>query len=136
MIYKLCRRCKTPIQHPLTYCPDCQEIYEEKQVELQRERNRRYDKKRDPKYKQFYNSKEWNLLKEKKLQDEQYRCERCKKLATEVHHIKYIQTTEGWELRLCYNNLEALCIDCHNYRHSRFQKRKVVKGNEVKTNSN
>jgi len=135
MIYKLCRRCKTPIQHPSTYCSKCQEIYEEKQMELQKERDRRYNKKRDPKYKQFYNSNDWKILKEKKLQDEQYRCERCKKLATEVHHIKYIQVDEGWELRLDYNNLEALCVDCHNFRHSRFQKRKVVRDNETKTNS-
>ena len=136
MIYKLCRKCKTPIIHPLTYCSDCQKIQDEQQIELQRERDRRYNKKRDPKYKQFYNSNEWKILKEKKLQDEQYRCERCEKLAVEVHHIKYIQTEEGWPLRLDYDNLEALCIDCHNYRHSRFQKRKAVRINETKTNSN
>lgn len=125
MIYKLCRRCKIPIEHPLTYCSTCHELYEERQIELQQERDRRYNKKRDPKYKQFYNSNDWRTLKEKKLQDEQYRCERCKKLAVEVHHIKYIQTEEGWELRLDYDNLEALCVDCHNYRHSRFQRKKV-----------
>lgn len=140
MIYKLCRRCKTPIQHPSTYCSNCQKIYEEKQIELQKERESRYNKKRDPKYKQFYNSIEWKILKEKKLQDEQYQCERCagkgkRKLATEVHHIKYIQTEEGWPLRLAYDNLESLCVDCHNFRHSRFQKRKVVKAYETKTNS-
>lgn len=127
MIYKLCRRCKVPIQHPKTYCDTCQEVYEEKKAALQKERDRRYNQKRDPKYKQFYNSSEWRTLKEKKLQEEQYRCERCKKLATEVHHIKYIQQEEGWELRLDYNNLEALCVDCHNYRHGRFQRRKAVK---------
>ena len=75
-----------------------------KPTELQKERDRRYNKKRDPKYKQFYNSNEWKVLKEKKLQDEQYLCERCSKLAVEVHHIKYIQTEE----RLDYDNLEAL----------------------------
>ena len=94
MIYKLCRKCKVPIKHPLTYCPECQKIYEEKQLELQRERDSRYNKKRDPKYKAFYNSKEWKALKEKVLQDYQYRCQHkgCSKLAVEVHHIKYIQT--------------------------------------------
>ena len=133
MIYKLCRKCKTPIIHPATYCSKCQKIFEEKQAELQKERDRRYNKKRDPIYLQFYKSNEWKLLKDKKLQDEQYLCERCKKLATEVHHIKYIQTEEGWLLRLEYDNLEALCTDCHNYRHSRFQRRR--KNNETKTNS-
>ena len=134
MIYKLCRKCKTPIIHPATYCSKCQVVINENQTELQKERDRRYNKKRDPKYLQFYKSNEWKLLKNKKLQDEQYLCERCKKLATEVHHIKYIQTEEGWPLRLDYDNLEALCTDCHNYRHSRFQRRR--KSNETKTNSN
>ena len=134
MIYKLCRKCKRPIIHPATYCSKCQVVINEKQTELQKERDRRYNKKRDPKYLQFYKSNEWKLLKNKKLQDEQYLCERCKKLATEVHHIKYIQTEEGWPLRLDYDNLEALCTDCHNYRHSRFQRRR--KSNETKTNSN
>ena len=133
MIYKLCRKCKTPIIHPATYCSKCQKIFEEKQAELQKERDRRYNKKRDPMYLQFYKSNEWKLIKDKKLQDEQYLCERCKKLATEVHHIKYIQTEEGWLLRLDYDNLEALCVECHNYRHSRFQRRR--KSNETKTNS-
>ena len=133
MIYKLCRKCKTPIIHPATYCSKCQKMFEEKQAELQKERDRRYNKKRDPMYLQFYKSNEWKLLKDKKLQEEQYLCERCKKLATEVHHIKYIQTEEGWLLRLDYDNLEALCVECHNYRHSRFQRRR--KSNETKTNS-
>ena len=48
MLYKLCRKCKTPIKHQLTYCPDCQKIHEENQIELQKERDRRYNKKRDP----------------------------------------------------------------------------------------
>ena len=133
MIYKLCRKCKKPIIHPATYCSKCQKIFEDKQEELRKERDRRYNKKRDPIYLQFYKSNEWKLLKDKKLQDEQYLCERCSKLATEVHHIKYIQTEEGWLLRLDYDNLEALCTDCHNYRHSRFQRRR--KNNETKTNS-
>ena len=100
MIYKLFSKCKTTIIHPATYCSKCKVAIEEKQIELQKERDRRYNKKRDPKYLQFYKSNEWKLLKDKKLQDEQYLCERCKKLATEVHHIKYIQTEEGCLLRL------------------------------------
>lgn len=100
MLYKLCRRCKKPITHPATYCSNCLPIIEEKRQVLLRERENRYNKKRDPKYKTFYNSNDWKLLKDKKMMDEQYRCERCPKLATEVHHIKPIQTKEGWTLRL------------------------------------
>lgn len=128
-IYKLCRRCKKVIIHPASYCDECQKIVDAKKEELQKARDRKYNDKRDPKYKTFYNSNDWYVLKEKKLQDEQYRCEfkGCSKLAVDVHHIKPIQTPEGWELRLDYNNLEALCIEHHNFRHNRFQKRKKVK---------
>lgn len=127
MIWKLCRKCKKTIIHPATYCDECLKIVEKHKEELQKARDSKYNKQRNPKYKTFYNSNDWKILKEKKLQDEQYLCERCKKLATEVHHIKPIQTPEGWELRLVYSNLEALCLNCHNFRHNRFQKRKVVK---------
>lgn len=124
MIYKLCCKCKKTIIYPAIYCNDCLEIVLKKQEELRLARNSKYNKTRDPKYKEFYNSKPWRILKEKKLQDEQYKCERCKELAVEVHHIKPIQTEEGWIKRLEYDNLEALCIDCHNFRHKRFQKKR------------
>lgn len=124
MIYKLCRKCKKPIIHPAKYCNDCLPVITERNEELKKARDRKYNKKRDPKYIEFYNSADWKLLKNKKMQDEQYRCERCGKLAVEVHHKKPIQTDKGWILRLVYDNLEALCLDCHNYRHNRFQKRR------------
>lgn len=127
MIFKLCRKCNKPIEHPNKYCSDCLKIVEEYQAKLLRDRENKYNKNRDPKYKTFYNSKEWKMLKDKKMLDEEYRCERCHKLATEVHHIKPIQTDKGWELRLDYNNLLCVCIDCHNKEHGRFQKRKVVR---------
>ena len=74
---------------------NCLPIIEEKQQQLLRERENRYNQKRDQKYKTFYNSNDWKLLQDKKMMDEEYRCERCRKLATEVHHIKPIQTKEG-----------------------------------------
>lgn len=121
----MCRKCKTPILHPASYCDKCLPIVEANKQKLLVERNNRYNKKRNPKYKSFYNSNEWKILKDKKMQDEQYRCEDCKRLALEVHHIKPIQTDEGWELRLDYKNLAALCISCHNKRHNRFQRKAV-----------
>lgn len=124
MILKLCNKCKKPISCIEKYCSKCLEIVNKQQEEYKSTRNSKYNKARDPKYKQFYNSKEWKLLKEKKLLDVQYRCERCGHIAVEVHHIRPIQINEGWILRLAYDNLEALCTDCHNYRHKRFQKKK------------
>lgn len=151
MILKLCNRCKKPIPSYLKYCGKCQYSVEIQKEEYKAIRDSKYNKNRNPKYKEFYNSKEWRLLKEKKLEKEQYKCERCKEIcinckqglssktnfdcykckhnrtvAMEVHHKEPIQTMEGWNLRLDYNNLEALCTDCHNFRHKRFQKRKKV----------
>lgn len=128
MIIKLCRKCKQPIKYPNTYCTKCKEIYEQQKKDNETLSNRRYNQTRDKKYIRFYKSPEWNLLKGKKLQDSKYKCERCNKLATEVHHIKPIQIEEGWEHRLDYNNLKTVCVECHNYYHSRFQrKRKEIR---------
>ncbi len=123
MMYRLCRKCNKPIVPPAVYCEKCNEKVIKQQEEYKTLREKRYNKNRNPKYKQFYNSNDWKILKEKKLFDCQYQCEICKGLATEVHHIKPIQTIEGWIRRLDYFNLEALCTRCHNYRHKRFQQR-------------
>lgn len=137
-IIKLCAKCKKPIPYHARYCSKCSEIYEKESVNNKRISNKKYYYKRDKKYLRFYKSKEWNLLKNKRLQNSGYMCERCRKLgknnvlATEVHHIKPIQTDEGWKLRLDYNNTIAVCLDCHNHYHNRFQRRNK---NETKTNS-
>lgn len=127
-IIKLCAKCKKPIVYPNRYCLKCQSIYEEEVKENERLTNRRYNQKRDKKYIRFYNSNEWNQLKNKRLQDSNYMCERCKELgkrtiATEVHHIVPIQIERGWERRLDYTNTKSVCTSCHNYYHDRFKKK-------------
>ena len=82
MLYKLCRKCKRTIIHPATYCSSCLPIVEEHKQQLLRERENRYNKKREPKYKLFFNSNAWKMLKDRKMMNEQYRCERCRRLAT------------------------------------------------------
>ncbi|MBC5996368.1 hypothetical protein EAI30_10240 [Romboutsia ilealis] len=128
MITKLCARCKVTIQYPQTYCDRCKEIVdkdkEEAKVKYSKAANSRYNKKRDPKYVRFYNSMEWKILSKKYLQDKKYKCEDCGAIASEVHHIKAIQTEEGWLLRLDYNNLRCQCLECHNKKHNRFKRRK------------
>ena len=121
MILKLCGKCKKPIQHPETHCNKCKPLVEEQKQEMLARRTSKYNRGRDPKYKKFYNSKEWCLLKEKKLQDTQYQCEECNKLATEVHHL--IEIKDDWGRRLDYNNLKSLCTKCHNKQHGRFTRR-------------
>lgn len=127
MITKLCARCQAPISYPNRYCDKCSQLYKMHELENKKLADRRYNQHRDKKYLKFYKSVEWDVLKAKKLQDTNYLCERClslekRTLADEVHHKKPIQTDDGWLLRLDYNNLKSVCLDCHNYYHNRFQK--------------
>ena len=92
-----------------------------------KEINKRYNKTRDPKYGRFYNGVEWRTLSRKRLQDDGYKCVMCGAFASEVDHIVPIQTPEGWDKRLDYDNTRSLCLDCHNKRHNRFKKR-IPKG--------
>lgn len=120
--------CGNLIPYGSIYCTVCApkvDAYRAaQQKEYKRAANRRYNKRRDPKYIHFYNGGEWRALSAKYTQDKGYKCEACGKIATEVHHKIPIQTEQGWALRLDYNNLELLCVDCHNERHKRFKKRK------------
>lgn len=123
MLLKPCNRCGRLMPYGSPYCETCTPMVEEYRERRRLESNRQYNKTRDPKYIRFYNSIEWKTLSMKYIADKGYRCESCRQIATEVHHKIPIQTPEGWELRLDYNNLEALCTRCHNKRHNRFVKR-------------
>lgn len=127
MLLKSCGRCGNLIPYGATYCNTCKSIVEAEREARMRasklESNKRYNKTRDPKYVRFYNSTEWRTLSAKYTQDKGFRCEKCGAIATEVHHVKAIQTPEGWERRLDSDNLELLCKACHNERHERFKKR-------------
>lgn len=118
--------------YPATYCSKCQTEIEKQKAEYLNKRkkssNSKYNVKREKKYIQFYNSLDWKRLSLQYMIDKGYRCEGdgCHNIATEVHHIIPIQTSEGWERRLDYTNLKALCIRCHNKAHNRFIKRAGV----------
>lgn len=135
-----CPRCKRLIPVGVSYCETCRPVAEAQAAEAMERRrayktakyNKRYNKRRDPKYLQFYRSKDWRLLSRAKLQDSGYKCEAglagCTGLAVEVHHIKPIQTEEGWDRRLDWGNLESLCTSCHNGRHPEKFKRAAEPG--------
>ena len=74
------------------------------------------------KYNKFYQSKEWHELRMAKRVASDGLCEMCRakgiiREAKEIHHIEPI--TENWNKRLDYDNLIALCSDCHNQQHLR-----------------
>lgn len=131
-----CPRCNKLIPTGVAYCDACKPIAErqaaeaiERRAELrQKKYNAKYNQRRDPKYMQFYRSKDWRTLSRVKLQAAAYKCEAklegCTRLAVEVHHTQAIQTPEGWDRRLEWDNLEAVCTNCHNRRHDRFKCKK------------
>ena len=69
---------------------------------------------------EFYNTKTWWQLREKKRKLEHYECERCRKKGKHkqgktVHHKKPLRKYP--ELALDINNLENLCDECHYEEH-------------------
>ncbi|WBX80132.1 HNH endonuclease signature motif containing protein [Virgibacillus salarius] len=73
----------------------------------------------------FYQSKEWRTLRLEALKRDNYECQECKRqggvsLAQNVHHIKEVKQFP--ELALVLDNLESICIPCHNHEHKRLEK--------------
>lgn len=73
--------------------------------------------------KAFYKSKSWIDTREAYLSSVQYTCERCGEPAKIVHHKKYLTKSNinDVNISLNWNNLEALCQDCHNKEHHKQQ---------------
>lgn len=85
----------------------------------------------------FYSSAAWIHKRAEILRRDNYECQECKKRiavaardgvqlrgrdcwihrAVTVHHIKHLR--EFPELALDENNLESVCVDCHNRLHNR-----------------
>lgn len=121
-----CPRCRRMIPVGQQYCEACRPVVEQQleqyRAENKRKKNKKYNQARREKYAAFYRSKEWRTLSASFMQAAGYRCQahasdRCNGLAMEVHHVQPIQTPEGWERRLDWSNLEAVCTACHNVRH-------------------
>lgn len=70
----------------------------------------------------FYQCYAWRKLRKKALVRDNNECQRCKvkgkySKATNVHHMKEVK--EFPEFALILENLECLCIRCHNDEHRR-----------------
>lgn len=67
----------------------------------------------------FYNSEQWKDTRENFLQSKDYICERCGEPAKIAHHRKWLtkDNINDVSITLCWDNLEALCQDCHNKEH-------------------
>lgn len=72
----------------------------------------------------FYNSKQWDKTRTAYKLYRYGLCERCGKPGYIVHHKCYINMSNIYDTNVTLNfeNLELLCLDCHNKEH--FAKRK------------
>lgn len=117
MLEHQCPVCKRLIPYGKRYCDECIQHVDE----YRQSKRKSGPRKADPKYKAFYNSKEWRRMSRAILANAQWRCMDCGGIACEVHHIEPIQTESGWEKRFDFANVVALCTKCHNERHERFR---------------
>ena len=69
--------------------------------------------------KAFYQSKAWKDTRLSFLKYKHYECERCGKGAKIVHHKKHLtrKNINDLSVSLAWDNLEALCQECHNNEH-------------------
>ncbi|NIK11182.1 HNH endonuclease [Alkalibacillus almallahensis] len=80
----------------------------------------------------FYKSKPWRKLRQSILERDNYECQECKRQGKvftkhskpgkhkvfDVDHIKELE--DHPELAMEPDNLETLCIRCHNHKHGRY----------------
>lgn len=69
--------------------------------------------------KSFYDSAKWKKVSTAYMSSKNYICERCGKPAQICHHKIWLNETNVLDPMIALNpeNLEALCIDCHNAEH-------------------
>lgn len=67
----------------------------------------------------FYNSKEWRRVSAAYMSSQHYICERCGQPAQICHHRIWLNDVNVHDPTIALNpeNLEALCISCHNKLH-------------------
>ncbi|MGL5243556.1 MAG: HNH endonuclease [Sarcina sp.] len=67
----------------------------------------------------FYKSTEWIKCRNGFMKSKNYICERCRGVAYIVHHKKHITpfNIQDPNITLNWDNLQAVCVDCHNALH-------------------
>ena len=85
----------------------------------------------------FYNRKQWQQVREAYFQSVFGLCERCGNPGYIVHHKKHLNASNVNDPKIAYgfDNLELLCLDCHNREHFRGRP-KVRKGLMFDENGN
>ena len=67
----------------------------------------------------FYESKNWKKTRKAYMLSMMNLCERCGEVAKICHHKIWLtpQNINDVNITLSWDNLEALCQDCHNKEH-------------------
>lgn len=74
----------------------------------------------------FYASKAWDETRKAYMIAQHGLCERCGEPAKIVHHKRHItqKNINNTDITLNWDNLEALCQDCHNKEHHAGERQK------------
>lgn len=67
----------------------------------------------------FYKSRAWIKCRDGYMKSKYYICEKCGKTAVIVHHKRFItpMNINDPTITLNWDNLQAVCIECHNKIH-------------------
>lgn len=67
----------------------------------------------------FYNSTKWEKVRKAYKKYRHNLCERCGGVGYIVHHKEHLTMSNIYnpEVTINFNNLELLCMDCHNKEH-------------------
>jgi 5-methylcytosine-specific restriction endonuclease McrA/predicted kinase len=82
--------------------------------------DRAYNQRRSAnqsKYVTFYKTREWLHTRQQVLTRDYQLCQRCGLEGSLVDHI--VPSKDDWEDRLCLDNLQTLCKDCHSIKTKR-----------------
>ena len=84
----------------------------------------------------FYNSKEWKIARQLKIQLAYGTCEKCGKAGYEVHHKIPLTLDNLYDpkISLSVDNLELLCTSCHNQQRDNKIK-KAIRDNFIFDNN-
>lgn len=115
---KYCSRCNVRlINLNEKICSVCQSKNDNRHKEYKKYRT-------DVKEQQFYNSKEWKIVRERiRNRDNGYclvcQSEKSLRFMDTVHHIEELK--ENWSTRFDEENLISVCESCHQHIHNQYK---------------
>lgn len=116
---------------PKIGCPNLtRERYCTEHTYERKEKVKQYNKQRDEKHVKFYNSRIWREARQQALVRDRFLCVHCKQegrltKAKIVDHIEELKHG-GWDKRTDLDNLQSLCVPCHNTKTKKEQAKRNI----------